>query len=582
MLRRLTRFYLFLINSIVLTIVAPQAVFAQAILENPQPGSFQSGIGIVSGWACEADRIDIEVSGGGVNATLQAAYGTARGDTAGRCGDTNNGFGLLVNWNILGDGNYTVRALRDGVEFARVTVIVSTLGLNQQFATGLKGDSQLPNFPEDGKTTRIRWQENIQNFSIIGATESPADGTPSSPGTKLENPVAGSLQSGIGVISGWACEANQIDIEINGNITLQAAYGTARDDTADACGDTNNGFGLLVNWNDLPDGVHTLRALKDGVEFARAVFTVTTLGLGESFVRGLSGGFVVSDFPQSGRHTRVQWQESTQNFAITGSVLPEIDEGLCTSASKPATDGAGGSANIAATNPCQFNGQIQIAEVRPQSNAALTSENSPDLRAQSTGGFFACDQNLTITQGGRTFTTSDFDWLDSDGNAICRPLAPGSSLSTLIKVKDGSSLNFNQPFDIVYTNQRVFQWTSASLPTPTVVDNDSVSGGAPIGCSLFGVPRQLQFCNGNVSAGTRLFPLTSQCSVFLEGSVTLIADNNDFQVVTGKSFFLQPPSGNALIGIEYTGKCPATSRGRASIELEGTGVALIQLNPPQQ
>ena len=107
---------------------APHAVFAQAILENPQSGSFQSGIGIISGWACEADRIDIEVSGSGVTATLQASYGTARGDTVGACRDTNNGFGLLVNWNSLPDGNYTVRALRDDVEFARVTVIVSTLG----------------------------------------------------------------------------------------------------------------------------------------------------------------------------------------------------------------------------------------------------------------------------------------------------------------------------------------------------------------------------------------------------------------------------------------------------------------------
>jgi hypothetical protein len=580
MLRRLARFYLFLINSIVLNIVAAQAVFAQAILENPQPGSFQSGIGIVSGWACEADRIDIEVSGGGVNATLQAAYGTARGDTAGRCGDTDNGFGLLVNWNILGDGNYTVRALRDGVEFARVTVIVSTLGLNQQFATGLTGDSQLPDFPQNGKTTRIRWQESIQNFSIIGATESPADGTPSSPRTKLENPGAGSLQSGISVISGWACEANRIDIEVNGAIMLQAAYGTERSDTAEACGDTNNGFGLLVNWNDLPDGVHTLRALKDGVEFARAVFTVSTLGLG-SFVRGLSGGFVVSDFPQTGRHTRVQWQESTQNFAITGSVLPEIDEGLCTSATQSALDSSGGSATITATNPCQITGQIQIAEVRPQNNAALTSGNAPNLQAQSMGGFFVCDQNLTITQGGRTFTASDFDWLDSDGNAICRALAPGSSLSTFIKVKDGSPLNFNRPFDIVYTNQRLFQWTSASLPAPTIVDNTTAGGGPPIDCSLFGVPRQLQFCNGDTYKGVQYITLTSQCSVFLEGSVTIIADNNDFRVVAGKSFFLQPPSGGALIAIEYTGKCPATSRGQASIELEGTGVALTLLNPAQ-
>ncbi len=127
----------------------------------------------------------------------------------GACRDTNNGFGLLVNWNILPDGNYTVRALRDDVEFARATVIVSTLGLNRQFPTGLTGESQLPDFPQDGKTTRIRWQESIQNFSIIGATESPADGTPSSPRTKLENPIAGSFQSGISVISGWACEARK-------------------------------------------------------------------------------------------------------------------------------------------------------------------------------------------------------------------------------------------------------------------------------------------------------------------------------------------------------------------------------------
>ncbi len=578
MLRKQARLYLVFIFSMVFSITAPGAVFAQTRLENPQPGSFQSGIGIISGWACEAGRIDIEVSGGGITATLQAAYGTARGDTATACGDTNNGFGLLVNWNLLRDGNYTVRALRDGVEFARTTVIVGTLGLNQQFSTGLSGDSQLPNFPQSGQTTRIRWQESIQNFSIIGATESPADGTPSSPGTKLENPLSGSFQSGIGVISGWVCDAKRIDIEVDGRITLQAAYGTGRSDTASTCGDTNNGFGLLVNWSDLPDGVHTLRALKDGVEFARSIFTVTTLGLG-SFVRGLSGGFVVSNFPQAGRHTRVQWQESMQNFAITGAVPPEIDEAACTTATQSATDATGGRASIAATNPCQSHGQIQIAQVRPQSSAALTAEHAPETRTASTGEFFACDTNLSLTQGGKIFTNSDFDWLDSNGNRVCNTLAPGSTLDTFIKIKDGSSLNFNQPFDIVYTNQRIFQWASAFLPTPTIVDNDTVGGGPPLGCSLFGVPRQIQFCNGATSIGRRLFPLTSQCSVFLEGSVTLIADNNDFRVSLGKTFFLQPPSGGALIGIEYTGTCPATSRGRASIELEGTGVAIVLLNP---
>ena len=414
MLRKQARLYLVLVFSAVFSITAPGVAFAQTKLENPQPGSFQSGIGLVSGWACNAKRIDVEIVG---RATLQAAYGTVRGDTAGTCGDTNNGFGLLVNWNELPDGNYTVRALRDGIEFARVAVIVSTLGLNQKFATGLIGESQLPNFPQNGKTTQIRWQESIQNFSVIGATQSPAGETPSSPRTRLENPLSGSSQSGIGVISGWACEATRIDVEIDGGISLQAAYGTLRGDTTQTCGDTNNGFGLLVNWNELPDGVHTVRVLKDNVEFVRSTFTVTTLGLG-SFVRGLSGGFVVSNFPQSGRHTRVQWQESTQNFAITGAVPPEIDETACTTATQSATDATGGKASIAATNPCQSRGQIQVVQVRPQSNAALTVGHAPETRAAATGEFFACDTSLSLTQGGKTFTTSDFDWLDSNGNRV--------------------------------------------------------------------------------------------------------------------------------------------------------------------
>ena len=52
----------------------------------------------------------------------------------------------------------------------------------------------------------------------------------------------------------------------------------------------NNGFGLLFNWNLLGTGQHTIRVLADGGggEFARATFTVTTLG--EEFLRGASRG----------------------------------------------------------------------------------------------------------------------------------------------------------------------------------------------------------------------------------------------------------------------------------------------------
>ena len=86
-------------------------------------------------------------------------------DTQPVCGDSNNGFGLLVNWNNLGDGQHPVRALVDGVEFARTTVQVTTLGV--KFLQGARGTFELPNFPTAGKETTIQWAESLQNFVII-------------------------------------------------------------------------------------------------------------------------------------------------------------------------------------------------------------------------------------------------------------------------------------------------------------------------------------------------------------------------------------------------------------------------------
>ena len=103
---------------------------------------------------------------------------------------------------------------------------------------------------------------------------------------RLENPGAWSPQSGLGVISGWVCDAADLVIEIDGT-PQAAAYGTSRADTAERCGDTDNGFGLLFNWNMLGDGEHTVVAVVDGVELGRATVTVTTLG--EEFVQGAAG-----------------------------------------------------------------------------------------------------------------------------------------------------------------------------------------------------------------------------------------------------------------------------------------------------
>lgn len=99
------------------------------------------------------------------------------------------------------------------------------------------------------------------------------------------------------------------------SFTEQAGYGTSRTDTKEACGDSDNGFGLLWNWNNLNDGQHTVRALADRVEFAWSTFTVTTLG--ENFVRGLQGKAMLEDFPTAGQAVTVEWQETQQNPVIT-------------------------------------------------------------------------------------------------------------------------------------------------------------------------------------------------------------------------------------------------------------------------
>ncbi len=292
------------------------------VLENPAGGSSQSGIGLLSGWVCEAEVVEVEINGDSVH-RLEAAYGTGRADTAAVCAnDGNNGFGLLLNWNLLGEGAHTIRALADGVEFDRATFTVTTTG--EEFLRGTSGQVVVADFPSPGEQVRLVWQQSLQNFVLAplspAAVQSLALPPASSAGPSgvLENPAGGSSQSGIGLLSGWVCEAEVVEVEINGDSVhrLEAAYGTGRADTADVCAnDGNNGFGLLLNWNLLGEGAHTVRVLADGVEFDRATFTVTTTG--EEFLRGASGQAVVADFPSAGETVTLTWQESSQSFVIT-------------------------------------------------------------------------------------------------------------------------------------------------------------------------------------------------------------------------------------------------------------------------
>ena len=74
-------------------------LWAQASLDSPGQGSFQSGINLIHGWRCELAEITLVIDDG---PPVVALYGAARGDTAGVCNDDGmNGWGVTFNWNLL-------------------------------------------------------------------------------------------------------------------------------------------------------------------------------------------------------------------------------------------------------------------------------------------------------------------------------------------------------------------------------------------------------------------------------------------------------------------------------------------------
>ena len=136
----------------------------------------------------------------------------------------------------------------------------------------------------------------------------------------LENPSPGSYQSGIGIISGWSCQG-PVSVGIDGKTPTSIPYGGPRGDTASACGGAaNNGFGLLLNYNNLGAGAHTAQLYVNGTARGGPVSFLVTVPQGE-FATGLSRTITVPNFPSTGRTTTLIWQESQQNFAIQ-SVAP--------------------------------------------------------------------------------------------------------------------------------------------------------------------------------------------------------------------------------------------------------------------
>ncbi len=135
----------------------------------PGNNSIQSGVGIISGWTCEAEEILILIQGEGFRHVLEPSYGVERTDTESVCGDADNGFITQVNWGNYSSGEYLVSLYIDDEldAVAEHTITIVKINENESFMTGLQGRYRIPDFPEAGKDTIIEWNQSLQNFSIV-------------------------------------------------------------------------------------------------------------------------------------------------------------------------------------------------------------------------------------------------------------------------------------------------------------------------------------------------------------------------------------------------------------------------------
>ena len=135
----------------------------------------------------------------------------------------------------------------------------------------------------------------------------------------LEIPGPGTTLSGIGVISGWKCQANgPLTVSFDGGDALPLLYGSERPDVLDAgaCASAEVGFVAIWNWSNLDDGEHTAVAYDNGVEFARSTFTVVRASEEESFLGDVTAECTVPDFPNAGTNARFEWSTGTQHLEL--------------------------------------------------------------------------------------------------------------------------------------------------------------------------------------------------------------------------------------------------------------------------
>lgn len=184
--------------------------------------------------------------------------------------------------------------------------------------------------------------------------------------SSLENPQPGAIEGGVGVISGWYCPAATITIQIDDAQPILAPYGSLRADTSSRCGgNIATGFSYLYNYNTLAAGPHVIKVFADGVLFGTANFS--SFNLGGEFLTDKKGEYYLYNFPDYGRRSRVTWQQSKQNFVVTGS-------------------------------------DTQVAPIDGTYFGAITAVNTGCTTASNNGSFFEIDR-FTVTFGAQALLT---------------------------------------------------------------------------------------------------------------------------------------------------------------------------------
>ena len=193
----------------------------------------------------------------------------------------------------------------------------------------------------------------------------------------LESPASQAVVSGIGFLSGWRCDAQDITVRIDDGPPLDMAMGISREDTRAAChGLIDNGFISQINWNSLSAGTHTAVAYDNGIEFARNTFTVGTTG--EEFLKGVTVSVDVPNFPVPGETGRFVWNESTQHLE-----LAEVSSNTQEPAPTPEP-------TIPSSTVSRFNGVWKVVVHYTTPTNFCRSNSGQEVTCTVVNGLFSC------------------------------------------------------------------------------------------------------------------------------------------------------------------------------------------------